>query len=119
MLRRFTASVGLAAVLVVGCGGGGGGDKPDTSTPAATCTAYSSAFCNKAHACGAAGYTPACSTQVQTALDCPHFACAAGRTFDSAAASQCIDAINALSCTDAANGLLNGVTPDVCGRVCR
>jgi len=114
MLRRFTVSLGLTAVLVAACGKGA-----DTSTPAAACTAYSSAFCDKAKACGAAGVTPSCSTDLQTALDCPHFTCPAGTTFDSGAASQCIDAINGLSCTDAANGLANDSAPAVCARICR
>ena len=112
MLRRFTVSLGLTAVLV-GCGG------TDTSNPAAFCTAYSSAFCNKAQACGAPGATPSCSSQLQNVLDCPHFTCPAGRTFDSGAASQCIDAINGLSCTDAANGLGLDSAPAVCARICR
>ena len=114
MLRRFTVSLGLTAVLVAACGKGA-----DTSTPAAACTAYSSAFCDKAKACGAAGVTPSCSTDLQAALDCPHFACPTGTTFDSGAASQCVDAINGLSCTDAANGLANDSLPAVCARICR
>ena len=112
MLRRFTVSLGLTAVLVVGCGG------VDTSNPAAFCSGYSSAFCNKAQACGAPGASSSCSSQLQDVLDCPHFACPAG-TFDSAAASQCIEAINGLRCADAANGLASDSAPAVCARICR
>jgi len=113
MLRRFTVSLGLTAVLVAACGGGA-----DTSNPAAACNAYASAFCNKAQACGAPGASSSCSSQLQNALDCPHFACPAGGTFNSGAASQCIDAINGLSCTDAANGLANDSAPAVCAHIC-
>ena len=83
MLRRFAVSRGLTTVLVVGCGGA------DTSNPAGFCSAYSSAFCSKAQACGAPGVTPSCSSDLQNVLDCAHFACPAGGTFNSAAASQC------------------------------
>jgi hypothetical protein len=113
MLRRFAVSLGLTTVLVVGCGGA------DTSNPAGFCSAYSSAFCSKAQACGAPGVTPSCSSDLQNVLDCAHFACPAGGTFNSAAASQCIDAINGLSCTDAANGLGNNSAPAVCAQICR
>jgi hypothetical protein len=113
MVRRFAVSLGLTAVLVVGCGGA------DTSNPPAFCSSYSTAFCNKAKACGAPGVTPSCSSDLQNVIDCPHFACADGRTFDSAAASQCIDAINGVSCTDAANGLGPDSAPAVCARVCK
>ncbi|HZJ53973.1 MAG TPA: hypothetical protein VFD38_07520 [Myxococcaceae bacterium] len=114
MLRRFTVSLGLAAVLVAACGGGA-----DTSNPAGFCNAYASAFCNKAQACGAPGATSSCASQLQNTLDCPHFACPAGGTFDSEAAGQCIDALNGLSCTDAANGFPNGSPAAVCARICR
>ena len=116
MLRRFTYSLGLIAGLVAACGGGGGAD---TSNPAAACNSYASAFCGKAQACAAPGVTGSCTTELQNALDCGHFACPAGRTFDSGAASQCIDAINGLSCTDAANSLGNGTLPAVCSRICK
>ena len=113
MLRRFTVSVGLTAVLVAACGG-----HADTSTPAAACSAYASSFCDKAKACGVEGVTPSCSSDMQTALDCPHFTCPTGTTFDSGAAGQCIDAINGLSCTDAANVVANDSLPAVCARIC-
>jgi hypothetical protein len=113
VLRRFAVSLGLTAALVAGCGG------PDTSNPAAFCTAYSSAFCAKAQACGAPGVTPSCSTDLQNTIGCPQFTCAQGRTFDSAAARQCIDALNGLSCTDAAKGLGADSPVAVCAQVCR
>jgi hypothetical protein len=114
MLRRFTVSLGLTAVLVAACGGGA-----DTSNPVAFCNAYAPAFCNKAQACGAQGDASACANQIRNDVDCPHFACAAGRTFDSEAASQCIDAINGMSCADVPNGVPNVPTIAVCARVCR
>jgi hypothetical protein len=113
MVRRFTVSLGLTAVLVMGCGGS------DTSTPAAFCSSYSTSICNKAHACGNPGATPSCASELQNYIDCPHFACPEGRTFDSGAASQCIDAINGISCADAANGLGPDSAPAVCARICK
>ena len=113
MLRRFTVSLGLTAVLVAACGGGA-----DTSTPAAFCSAYSSSICNKAQACGVPGATPSCASLLENEIDCPHFACPAGGTFNSEAASQCIDALNGLNCADAASGFPNGSPAAVCARIC-
>ena len=114
MLRRFAYSLGVTAVLVTACGGGA-----DTSNPTAACNAYASAFCNKAQACGVPGANGSCAGQLQTALDCPHFACPAGTTFDSGAAKECVDGINGLSCTDAANAAQNGQLGAACSRICR
>jgi hypothetical protein len=112
MLRRFTVSLGLTAVLVAACGGA------DTSNPAALCTSYANAFCNKAKACGAPGVNSSCSSDIQTQLDCSHFSCPTGTTFDSGAAGQCIDQINGLSCTDAIDVVANSSLPSVCSRIC-
>jgi len=113
MLRRYMVSLGLTAMMVAACGGGA-----DTSNPAALCTSYANAFCNKAKACGAPGVTDSCSSDIQTQLDCAHFSCPTGTTFDSGAAGQCIDAINGLSCPDAQNLVENSSLPSVCSRIC-
>ena len=114
MLRRFTMSLGLIAVLAAACGGA------DTSNPVAFCNAYAPAFCNKAKACGAQGDVEACANQIRNDSDCAHFACAAGLTFDSEAARQCIDGINGLSCTDTTvSGAPNVPGIPACGRICR
>jgi len=114
MLRRFTVSLGLTAVLAAACGGA------DTSNPVAFCNAYAPAFCNKAKACGAQGDVEACANQIRNDSDCAHFACAAGLTFDSEAARQCIDGINGLSGTDTTvNGAPNVPGIPACARVCR
>ena len=113
MLRRFAVSLGLTAVLVVGCGG------PDTSNPAAFCSAYSTSFCNKAAACGVPGVTPSCSTDLQNTIDCPHFACPQGKTFNSGAAKQCIEAIDGVTCAEAAAGLGPDSGPAVCAQICQ
>ena len=115
MLRRFASSLVVTAALVAACGGG----SSDTSTPAAACDSFASAFCNKAQSCGAPGYGGSCTSELQNAMGCAQVTCPAGTKFDSGAASDCIDALNKLSCTDAANELGAGQLPGVCNTICR
>lgn len=115
MLRRTTFSLIVTVALLAACGGGGA----DTSSPAAACNSFASAFCNKAQSCGAPGAGGSCTTQLENAMGCAQLSCPAGTKYDSGAASECIDAVNKLSCTDAANELGNGVLPAACNNVCR
>jgi hypothetical protein len=115
MLRRTTSALIVTVALLAACGGGG----PDTSSLSSACDSFASAFCNKAQACGAPGYSSSCTSQIQNSMGCAQLSCPAGTKYDSGAASECIDAVNKLSCTDAANVLGNGGTPAACNNVCR
>ena len=112
MLSRFTSSLIFCAALLAACGGGS-----DTSNPTSACNSLASVYCNKAQACGA-NVSSSCASNAQNVLDCAHFACPAGTSFDSKAASQCIDAINGWSCNEDASAIVNGTLPDACHTVC-
>jgi hypothetical protein len=112
VLPRFTSSLIICAALLAACGGGS-----DTSNPAAACNSLASVYCSKAQSCGA-NVSPTCAENAQNVLDCAHFSCPAGTTFDSGAAKECIDSVNGWSCIEDASAVVNGTLPDACHRVC-